>query len=89
MWNWLRHWWWPKKFFPPMSKADLYKWAWRNHRLTLRPDDTFEGMITQMNHSQIEDLGRKVYGVELDRRRSKENMVSELKASLERTRRTL
>jgi|GEM_PF-4694637 len=82
MWNWLRQWWWPKEFFPPMSKSDLYKWAWRNHRLTLNPDDTLEDMIAQMNHDQIEDLGRKVYKIELDRRMSRGNMIKDLKSKV-------
>lgn len=65
---------------PPLTKEIFRMFAKVHYSKNL--DDkvaTLDLMFFQLNRDEIEDVGRKIYKVELDRRFSKENMLKELK----------
>jgi len=65
---------------PPLTKEIFRMFAKVHYSKNL--DDkvaTLDLMFFQLNRDEIEDIGRKIYKVELDRRFSKENMLKELK----------
>lgn len=65
---------------PPVSKEDLVIFCWYSYKKALDQSKTWEDMICQsLTRAEIEDIGRKIYKVELDRRFSKPNMLKQLK----------
>lgn len=68
-----------KEIVPPLSREDLRIFAKTNYHADLRTDIPLEKMFELLSREEIEDIGRKIYKIELDRRFTKANMVLELK----------
>lgn len=63
---------------PPLSREVLRLFCWVEYRVRLE-NGTLEKMLEQLNKHNLEDLARRIYGVELDKRYSQRNMVIQLK----------